>query len=177
MPPIHHVSIGFLPEGFHPLHRFLSLSNRPECPTSKLDRVLKASAILRHSVPCHDCQFRIINLSEVMSGGRNQRNWHGAAAAELGQGRLRAVGNVPPRSLPHRSDQGHRVVSSGRGRVPPGKFSGLWPFTPGDHRVRAQVRVICSAASSGGQGRVVRHHYGVGIAVWAWSCSCRRHGC
>jgi hypothetical protein len=65
MPPIHHVSIGFLPEGFHPLHRFLSLSNRPECPTSKLDRVLKASAILRHSVPCHHCQFRIINLSEV----------------------------------------------------------------------------------------------------------------
>ena len=68
MPPIHHVSIGFLPEGFHPLHRFLSLSHRPACPTSKLDRVLKASAILRHSVLCHDCQFRIINLSEVMRG-------------------------------------------------------------------------------------------------------------
>jgi hypothetical protein len=66
MPPIHHVSIGFLPEGVHPLHRFLSLSNRPECSTSKLDRVLKASAILRHSIPSHDCQFRIINLSEVM---------------------------------------------------------------------------------------------------------------
>jgi hypothetical protein len=71
MPPIHHVSIGFLPEGFHPLHRFVSLSNRPECPTSKLDRVLKASAILRHSVPRHDCQFRIIILSEVTRSSRS----------------------------------------------------------------------------------------------------------
>jgi hypothetical protein len=29
-----HVSIGFLPEGFHPLHRFLSLSNRQERPAA-----------------------------------------------------------------------------------------------------------------------------------------------
>jgi hypothetical protein len=71
MPPIHHVSIGFLPEGFHPLHRFVSLSNRPECPTSKLDRVLKASAILWHSVSRQDRQFRfrcIIGSYEVVAG-------------------------------------------------------------------------------------------------------------
>jgi hypothetical protein len=29
-----HVSIGFLPEGFQSLHRFLSLSNRQECPAA-----------------------------------------------------------------------------------------------------------------------------------------------
>ena len=29
-----HVSIGFLPEGFHPLQRFLSLSNRQERPAA-----------------------------------------------------------------------------------------------------------------------------------------------
>ena len=29
-----HVSIGFLPEGFHSLHRFLSLSNRQERPAA-----------------------------------------------------------------------------------------------------------------------------------------------
>ena len=40
-------------------------------------------------------------------------------------------------------------------------------FSPGSHRVQAQVRVICSAASSSGQGRVVRRHSGVGIAVCA----------
>ena len=47
---MHHASIGFLPEAFHSLHRFLSLSNRQKRPASKLDRVLKASVILRHSV-------------------------------------------------------------------------------------------------------------------------------
>ena len=31
-----HVSICFLPEGFHPLHRFLSLSNRQERPAVSL---------------------------------------------------------------------------------------------------------------------------------------------
>jgi|SRR4051794_8141921 hypothetical protein len=29
---MHHVSIGFLHQGFHPLYRFLNLSNRQECP-------------------------------------------------------------------------------------------------------------------------------------------------
>jgi hypothetical protein len=48
---MHHASMGLLPEGFHPLHRFLSLNNRSECLASKLDRVLKARVILRHSVP------------------------------------------------------------------------------------------------------------------------------
>ena len=50
--PMHHASIDFLPEGFHPLHCFLSLSNRLKCPASQFDRVLKAGAILRHSVLC-----------------------------------------------------------------------------------------------------------------------------
>src|SRR4051795_9859900 len=45
-------------------------------------------------------------LSEVKEEGRNQRNWHGAAAAELGQGSLRAVGNLQPRSLPYQPGKG-----------------------------------------------------------------------
>jgi hypothetical protein len=90
MPPIHHVSIGFLPEGFHPLHRFVSLSNRPECPTSKLDRVLKASAILWHSVSRQDRQFRFRPLigSYEEAAGRDDdgtalppRNWGRGLAA------------------------------------------------------------------------------------------------
>jgi hypothetical protein len=57
-------SIGFLYQEFHPLHRFLNLRNYQERQASKLDRVLKARVILRHSVPRLDCQFRIINLSD-----------------------------------------------------------------------------------------------------------------
>ncbi len=37
---MHMSSIGLLPEGFHPLYRFLSLNNRQGSPGSKLDRVL-----------------------------------------------------------------------------------------------------------------------------------------
>jgi hypothetical protein len=61
---MHHVSKGFLPERFHQLHRFLSLSNRQECPGSKLDRVLEANAILQHGVPRQDRQFRMISIIE-----------------------------------------------------------------------------------------------------------------
>src|SRR3954469_598139 len=60
--PMHHVSIGFLHQGFHLLYRFLNLSNRQECPVSKLDHVLKAGAILRHSVPRQDRQFRFLSI-------------------------------------------------------------------------------------------------------------------
>ena len=67
--PMYHVSIDFLHWGFHPLHCFLSLSNRLKCPASQFDRVLKAGAILRHSVLCSDRQFRMITLSEVMLSG------------------------------------------------------------------------------------------------------------
>ena len=131
--PMHHVSIGFLPEGFHPLHRFLSLSNRQERPASKLDRVLKASAILWHSVLCQDRQFRFTQLSEVTE---KRQEWTAVARAAAvvgcgtGAGAPRAAGTAQLRSLPHQPGKGRWVVSSGRGRVPSGKFGAM-------HSIRA----------------------------------------
>ena len=106
-------------------------------------------------------------------GGRNGRQWHGGAAAYQGRGL-----HEPPKS---RSRSRFRInlqrpldLSSERDRVPQGKSGG---FNPGSHRVRARVRVICSAAFLDGQGRVVQRHSGAGIAVCAWSCSRCQHRC
>jgi hypothetical protein len=81
-----HVSIGFLPEGFHPLHRFLSLSNRQERPAANSivcsKRVRSSGTAYRAKTVSSDST----RLSEVMQGGRNGRWWHGAAAVVPGQG-------------------------------------------------------------------------------------------
>jgi hypothetical protein len=50
-------------------------------------------------------------------------------------------------------------------------------FSPGCHRVRAQVPVICSAASSGGQGWVFRYQPGAAVAACALFRSRCRHRC
>src|SRR3954468_4360210 len=63
-----HVSIGFLPEGFHPLHRFLSLSNRQERPAANSivcsKRVRSSGTAYRAKTVSSDS----IELSEVMRG-------------------------------------------------------------------------------------------------------------
>jgi hypothetical protein len=151
----------------------LSLSNgEPRHPSvSRENRPQSSLQHGRRDYPQPYNYFLLVSSSDPDRAGTAMPPWY--------QGRGL---HEPPKS---RSRSRFRInlqrpldLSSERSRMPPGKFSGLWPFTPGDHRVRAQVRVICSAASSGGQERVVRHHYGVGIAVWAWSSSrCRRHGC
>jgi hypothetical protein len=67
-----HVSIGFLPEGFHPLHRFLSLSNRQERPAANSivcsKRVRSSGTAYRAKTVSSDSTA----LSEVIN---KQREW------------------------------------------------------------------------------------------------------
>lgn len=166
---MHHAGIGFLPEGFHPLHRFLSLINAWLASWILCSQRVRSSG----TVYC----ARIVSsdssqLSKVRRGGRKGRQWHVAAAVIPWQGlgeppELRTPAMVPASTWQRPLSWKHR-----EGQV---DVRHIRAFNPGCHRVRARVRVIYSAASSGGQGQVVRHHFGVGVAVWAWSC--RRHGC
>jgi len=109
--PMHISSIGFLPEGVHPLYRFLSLNNRQERPAASSTvcskRVRSSGTAYRARTVSSDS----LALSEAGRGRRNDRQWHVAAVVAPGQGGYASRRNcaaVIASATARR--RGHRVV-------------------------------------------------------------------